>query len=449
MNVITDVLSRLEDGEVIDYEEVIDVPDDLSEKEQKSYKKEKINGTKALVRDFPLFLKLVGTTGLKIKRSEITSDNNKLFNRLSIYYKNDKTFYVDKTRNASSKAKFPFIETPAEDGYLSSATLGKEKKIDFVGNSACSQYYKLLARLISNDGQYLLPKYNIEDFPSDFQNRIKQVEAWYRSLDKKDNDAFLDDYTAQVLFPFEDSYVSITPVQNMALINNVIKTSQKLNNDYFETKKEIKKEIGVLKKEIAKLFTSLKKQKDINAVTTLKKEISDKKKLLNELNEKDKLLSNIKRTPWQQMNSKTQNISLNAPATKNGIFLADAPSYNYQVASEMLQDKNLSNYIAKNIRSLYFMSKSFKKICDNFYELMHVYGNISKDLNIDEKNKISSLLKRSYNYFIQAVDIETINKEFIEIFLDQIVSNCKKYDLTLVHTTKVYFIECIEGAINE
>ncbi len=454
MNIIVGVLSRLGDGDVIDYEKIIDIPEDLSEKEQKSYKKEKTKEIKALVKDFPLFLKLDGATGLKIKRSEINSNIEKLLNRLTTYYQNDKTYYADKTRDAYSKAKFPFIEAPVENEYLNSAILSKEEKIDFVGNSAYSQYYKLLARLISNDGRYLLPKYDINDYPSDFKNRIEQIEKWYKDLDKKDNDVFLDNYTAQVLFPFEDSYVSITPVQNMALVSKVIKTSQKLNDEYFETKKELKKELASLEKEIVKLLTSLKKelakkQTDADMVTTLKKEISEKKELLSVLNEKDKSLANIKRTPWQQMNSKTQNLSLNAPASKNGIFLADVPSYSFEIASEMLQDKDLKKYISKNIRNLYFMSKNFKKICDNFYELIHVYGNVNKDLNVDEKEKLSSSLVKAYNYFIKAVDIAKIDEEFIKIFLGNLKDNCKKYKLTFAHTTEVYFIEYLEGVSHE
>ena len=454
MNIIVDVLSRLSDGETINYEQIIEVPKNLSEKEQKSYKKEKTNEIKALVRDFPLFLKLDGATGLKIKQSEINSNIDKLLDRLTTYYQNDKTYYADKTRDAYSKAKFPFIEAPVENEYLNSAILSKEEKIDFVGNSAYSQYYKLLARLISNDGRYLLPKYDINDYPSDFKNRIQQIEKWYKDLDKKDNDVFLDNYTAQVLFPFEDSYVSITPVQNMALVNKVIKTSQKLNDEYFETKKELKKEVASLEKEIVKLLTSLKKelakkQTDADMVTTLKKEISEKKELLSVLKEKDKSLANIKRTPWQQMNSKTQNLSLNAPASKNGIFLADAPSYSFEIASEMLQDKDLKKYISKNIRNLYFISKNFKKICDNFYELIHVYGNVNKDLNVDEKEKLSSSLVKAYNYFIKAVDIEKIDEEFIKIFLGNLKDNCKKYKLTFAHTTEVYFIEYLKGVSHE
>ena len=454
MNIIVGVLSRLGDGDVIDYEKIIDIPEDLSEKEQKSYKKEKTKEIKALVKDFPLFLKLDGATGLKIKRSEINSNIEKLLNRLTTYYQNDKTYYADKTRDAYSKAKFPFIEAPVENEYLNSAILSKEEKIDFVGNSAYSQYYKLLARLISNDGRYLLPKYDINDYPSDFRNRIEQIEKWYKNLDKKDNDVFLDNYAAQVLFPFEDSYISITPVQNMALVSKVIKTSQKLNDDYFETKKELKKEVTSLEKEIVKLLTSLKKelakkQTDTDIVTTLKKEISEKKELLSVLEEKDKSLANIKRTPWQQMNSKTQNLSLNAPASKNGIFLADVPSYSFEIASEMLQDKDLKKYISKNIRNLYFMSKNFKKICDNFYELIHVYGNVNKDLNVDEKEKLSSSLVKAYNYFIKAVDIAKIDEEFIKIFLGNLKDNCKKYKLTFAHTTEVYFIEYLEGVSHE
>ena len=453
MNVIIDVLSRINDGDTIDYEKIIEIPEDLSEKEQKSYKKEKINEIRTLIKDFPLFLKLDGT-GLKIKRNEINSDIDKLLNRLTTYFQNDKTYYADKNRNAYSKAKFPFIEAPVENGYLNSAILNKEDKIDFVGNSANSQYYKLLARLISNDGKYLLAKYDIENYPSDFKNRIEQIEKWYKDLDKKDNEIFLDDYTAQILFPFEDSYISITPVQNMALVNKVIKTSQKLNDEYFESNKELKKQIVSLEKEITKISIKLKKElskKQVvsNTVDLFREEIKKKKEDLKTLKEKDRLSVNIKRTSWQQMNSKTQNLSLNAPAAKNGIFLADAPNYNFEIASEVFQDIDFEKYIDKNIRNLYYMSKNFRKICDRFYELIHIYGNIEKDLNADEKEKLSSLFIKTYNYFLKAVDVKKIDDVFLEIFIKKIVDNSKKYKLTLAHTTKIFFMEKLKELNNE
>jgi len=450
MDVIVDVLSRISDGGTIDYEKIIETPDDLTDKEQKSYKKEKIDEIKTLIRDFPLFLKLDGATGLKIKRSEINSDLAKLLKRLATYYQNDKTYYSDKTRNATSKAKFPFIEAPFEEDYLNSGILNKEEKVDFVGNSAYSQYYKLLARLISNNGKYLLNKYDVKKYPSDFQNRVKQIEKWYEELEKKDSEAFLDDYTAQILFPFEDSYISITPVQNMALVSKVIKSSQKLNNEYFDLKAEIKKEKLSLEKEINKLSVNLKKalakkQIDENIVISIKEELKQKKENLRKLSEKERALVNIKRTVWQQMNSKTQNLSLNAPASKNGIFLADAPSYNFEIASDILQDIDFEKYVDKNIRNLYYLSKSFKKVCNTFYDLMYLYGNINKDLNADEKERLTSSLIKAYNYFIKAVDIEKNDSNFIDIFLRKLVeSSQKEKALTLMPSTRNYFKEKLE-----
>jgi hypothetical protein len=344
----------------------------------KEGKKEQEQLFKEVVKDFPLLLKVEGTTGVTIKRSEINTGFDELTKKLDLYYTH-KTYYTDKPRNAQSQTKYPFKASKGVENCISSNILSKEQKIDFVGNAAYSQYYKLLLKLISNDGKYLDSKYDINDLPKDVQTRIKQIEEWFKSKQQeKEQDGFLDDYTAQILFPYGDSYISISPAENMSLLKEIISLTSKISKDNFEKKKEIisqkkKLESQILKIQIKKarktaditLSFDEKKVKELN----ISKQIANliKKNLSNEdiniyienvekikvLDEQLKSMPYIQTTKWQQMISKPQNISLNAPSFKAGFLLAQAPNFDLEKIEEYFSKQNLSLYMPKTLQYLY------------------------------------------------------------------------------------------------
>jgi len=340
-----------------------------------------------IVKDFPLLFK-VDTTYKKIEfRATKDIQDNLIEKKLNLALES-MAFYTDRIYDAYSITKSPLlkaIEVPKN--YLSSSLLTDDELYDFIGKPQLSAYSKTIKILISNNGKYLNDReYNIDDLPLEIKDLIELFEEWYfNTISNKDvtepNEILLDNSTSQVLFPYEDNYISISPVHSLGFVKRVIQTNQNI------------------------IFNKDKK---------------------------DKNKSNfIKITTWSSMVGKVQNISLNAPSSKKGIFLAEAPSYNNIYAKKILFNENLNIFIKKELENLVYRSDIFKNMIISFYNyLTRLIKNneliVSKTM-IKQDDMISTIFKFFSRQKQNAEKYQTLDvKEFISIFIDN-VFNLKVY----------------------
>ena len=466
---VTKIFNKLHSDNVIyDFSKDISVPETVTEKKDiQKYIKDEEQQIKDIVKDFPLLLKIDGTTGVKIKRSETLTDIQLLINKLETCNA-QKTYYSDKIRFSSSKTIYPFNSPDIKPNYLNSAILSKDEKIDFCGNAAYSQYYALITRMITNNGKYLKDDYVLSDLPLEIQKRIKEIEKWYR--DSKNNvvEPFIDDHAAQILFPIDNgTYISITPSESLPMIKKVIAVSQKISNKNFLERKQLKSDIDKISKKInslkAKNTTILKKktktkkglieivydkekckelkienfieiiiqnsnnQKNINDYIDNTLQLKELHEELEVLKERLKNVPILKKTTWQQMISKVQNISKNAPASKNGIFLAEAQNLDKSFSRELSAKHSLINYVKKNLNHLFYKSKTFQEMSLKIFKNLLIYVNKDKDMNADEKQRLNNSIANSFKYFLsqdKVIDdictrysLEKIVEEFLFHFL--------------------------------
>lgn len=407
---------------------------DFSEDREESIdKKEYESLVKSVVKDFPLFLRQSGTT-IKIKRSEINSDLEKLLTKLDSYY-NHKTYYTDRLKSASSKTKYPFCSASYEKNSINLAMVEAEDRVDFVGNAGNSQYYKVIARLISNNGKYLKNDYNIGNFPIDFQNRITKVEEWFSDISQRESVSkiHIDNSTTQILFPLEDSYISVSPAESMALLNTLMQSTKAFNNTYFEQKKKIEQQLSKLinanskiRSKKAKKAKNLFDEDEILLVERLCDE--DKKEIvilknnnvsykdrslfianclsIYELQEQRVHLAFVKTTKWQYMIGKPQNVSLKTPASKSGFLYAEMPNFDAIAMEKFMLQSPLFDYVQRNIKNLFFKQQTFKKLVMSANDNFSLFSDQEKDMNSRDKEKSKRDVLSSFKYFLSQKNIK-------------------------------------------
>jgi len=379
---------------------------------------------KEIVRHFPLLLK-ANATYKNIEYAKI--DIDKLKQIMPKCY-NDKTYYTDRFIDANSKTKYPF-KTPniKIKNYISSSILDTEEKIDFIGNAGYSQYYKAIAKLLSNDGNYLneeLQKIK-DDFPEFVQNSIHIIEQAYSEIDKSIvNPEKIDGTTTQILFPKDDSYISISPAQSMPLLSKVINTVQAKRQHNQQERKEALKKIKV-KQTLLKKLLKEKNEKEISSVQ-------------EEIKSLEVEYFMLKTAKWQQMISKAQNISLSAPSKKDGIFLAQTPNYDDDVAKDIFMQNDYSAYITKEIKTLYFKSIRFKNTIDKLLENLEKQIPKEESINKKQKDMQKDLFVKSFKLFLPKIKMQD-KKEVAEVFLTTILG-FKKLNLDLSAEYKFYKI---------
>ncbi|WP_457744441.1 hypothetical protein [Sulfurimonas sp.] len=432
---------------------------DFSQNREESVdKKEYESLVKSVVKDFPLFLRQSGTT-IKIRRSEINSDLEKLLIKLDLYY-NHKTYYTDRLKSASSKTKYPFSCASYEKNSINLAMVEAEDRVDFVGNAANSQYYKVIARLISNNGRYLKNDYNIEDFPIDFQNRITKVEKWFIDIFKRNSvdKIHIDNSTTQILFPLGNSYISVSPAESMALLNTLMQSTKAFNNTYFEQKKKIEQQLLKLTNVNSKIRSKkVKKVKDFvsddenllverlcdedkKEVATLKNNnVSFQERSLfidnclsiYELQKQRERLVFVKTTKWQSMIGKPQNVSLKTPASKSGFLYAEMPNFDAIAMEKFMLQSPLFDYVQRNIKNLFFKQQTFKKLVMSANDNFSLFSDQEKDMNIRDKDKSKRDVLNLFKYFLSQKNIK-----------DDLMQKCLENDEDSSYSKKL--TPCIE-----
>lgn len=332
---------------------------------------------KEIVQDFPLLFRADISYNKISFRAYKDIRDNKIERNLNLALSSI-SFYTDRIYSADNSTNHPLLKAiEAPKNYLCSSLLDNKELYDFIGKPQLSAYSKTIKILIERNGKYLNDKeYNIEEFPLIIRNLIEIFEDWYSNNidnikgDKKE--VVIDNSTQQVLFPYEDSYISISPAHSLGMVAKVIKTNQEITFD---------------------------KNKDKNSF--------------------------IRQTTWSAMVGKVQNISLNAPASKKGIFLANAPSYNISYVKELLFNEDLNKFIEKELNYLVYRSPIFKNMIISFYSFLDklIENNdliVSKTM-IKQDEKISAI----FNFFRKQKNNEerykTLDiKEFVSVFIDNI-----------------------------
>ncbi|MEA2019231.1 MAG: hypothetical protein U9N59_12355 [Campylobacterota bacterium] len=419
-------------------------PIPLEIKESDEYKK----GLTEIIQDFPLILK--GDAGYKNPILRDDFNNNDLVAKLEIC-KKDKTLYSEKMINPYGKAKYPLTKAlKKQKNYICSSVLNNEDIYDFSGNAANMQYYKTITKLLVNNGSYLSSEYKDIELPTPVAERIKAFEKWFDSTQFK-VEGHIDNYTTQVLFPLNDSYISISPAQSFGLIKKIIAKNREFSEENSSSRKELNKQ---RKSEFSKM-TKLKKKSKSKENDDLIKQLSLDIKLIDE---KLNSIPSIKTTTWQQMVGKIQNFGLLAPSSKKGIFLADAPNYDLEVSQELFAQYDTANFISKSLKNLYYKNEIFKDKADKLLDILLEFSDKEKTINREMKdvqfNSFATVFKFYYNQPSVKKDLD-INMDLedtegiVSTFLINFLELKKDTKVVLHYNTTKKFYDFILQSVKE
>lgn len=344
--------------------------------------KEFVKISKNVIFDFPLILESI----TKLKSSDI--EDNEIVDKLETSSM-DMIYFSDKTRYAGNNGRTPAIQSIYKPiSYLSTHSLSKNDLIDFSGNAANAQFYKVIKNLMISEGIYLSNDYKGLVLCNSLRKRIIAFENWYKNFSLK-QEISIGDRTSQIAIPFntDTGYVMISPAQSMGMINRLIRENRIFKNEIYENRVEIKKEIKILESKMTKI-----KDKNSDGFKELK-DLLDIKKV------DEKSLPFLKMVRWQEGFGKTRNLSLMASSLKDGIFYATAPNVNFEYNQHFLAKNNVSVLCKQTFKNLYFKNKSFKESCNNLRIFLDKAVQVSFTTNAQNKEKIYS----NFEYFITSI----------------------------------------------
>jgi len=393
-----------------------------------------------IISDFPLVLKW--KTGDKLPMLSGVNDlNEKILGKLTSSV-SCMTYYSDKIFNPYSKTVYPLKKAiNAPDGYLCSSILRDEEICDFSGNAGDFQYYKTVKRIFIKKGEYLSNEYDKETLTVFAQKRIELIENWYTNTVFGNIEPFINENTAQVLFPINNTYISISPAQSLGMITKVIESVKEFKNEQFISLKELKK----------REKTNLS---HINKASKLK---TENKELIADLKTENKNITLeiskipfIKTTTWQALVSKVQNFGLLAPSSKKGIFLAEAPSFDQTFSNSLSIDYDGVRFLTNDFKNVYFNSKRFKELVDCLNSELKNYSKKEVSLNKREHGVLLNKVRSTYKYYLAATNHlvlireNTTKEDRVDCFLDLVLTASKESVYLHYNTEYKLFEELID-----
>ena len=380
--------------------------------------KEFVKISKNVIFDFPLILESI----TKLKLSDV--EDKEIVNKIEISSM-DMIYFSDKTRYAGNNGRTPAHQSIYEPTtYLSTHSLSKNDLIDFSGNAGNAQFYKVIKNLMISEGTYLSNDYEGLVLSSSLRKRIMTFEKWYKNFSLK-QEISIGDRTSQIAIPFntDTGYVMISPAQSMGMINRLIRENKIFKDKIYENRTKIKKEIKILESKIIK---------------TKNKNHDELKDLLHTKKEEEKHLPFLKMVKWQEGFTKTRNLSLMAPSSKDGIFYATAPNIDFKYNQNFLAKNNISALCKQTFKNLYFKNKNFKESCNNFRIFLDKAVKISFTTNAQNKEKVYSTFEYLFTSVLKVDDYLILNnlddeeeedtciKELIFIICDDILLDKKE-----------------------
>ena len=361
---------------------------------------------KIFISDYKIFnIKIEDLTD----KEDIISFFNKIYQHRYIYTNRD--------QNIFDNTDFPKNQIEKENNYLSTADLTIDEKVDFKGNASLGSYYKFMI-LVESKKEDLRKNTFLEDISCGvyFENIFKVIENNYsKILTEVENHELKLDNPTQILVPYKDDYISITPASSISMLSIVNTKMKGLKIQRDNKSKEL--------------------QKELNKLYKRKKKSDNDKQQIEKLIEEQNSIPHLYFDRWQSYISKKNNITLKASGLER-IMRCEAPSYNYDVSKGILY-KNNPNSFAKKI-VLGTLKNLKEKELEN--EISVLYDNSQKDFHLNKWAKEATLkiikklvlkVEAQYKREYELLDIEKNFDTFIlenrPIFFAELLDILEKY----------------------